>query len=372
MPLRISCPEGHTLIVSQARAGQSLRCPKCDARIVIPPPAPVRNVALVDVAMSALAEEQESPAAVAVAGEPVPPPIVSPPAEVHPPPIWTPPPKSRAIVELAPEEPEPGRESIPAEIPADGKSLLPESTPDPIDEPESASEPIGEPVGITPPIKPEIVSEVTAIPAPQERGPESIPVEADGNAKVPRPESTPDPIEANIPPRESPADAATAVNHPPLVPAASQQITAWVLSLSLAAAALFGAAPAIWDLIQYAQAAEPTFVPRWALALIAVGSVQLAYAAYLAQLPDWTSGWIVTLVSLALAALYAGMLGVTLIAGADSAFIRGLDLGEVVPTGRAAMWCLCMTTILATLAFFAGRSSFRWKAAESRQGYSLH
>ena len=369
MTLRISCPEGHTLIVSQARAGQSLRCPKCDARIVIPPPAPVRNVAMVDVAMSALAEEQESPAAVAVAGEPAPPPIVSPPAEVTPPPIWTPPPKSRAIVEQAPEKPEPSRESIPAEFPGDGKPLLPESTPDPIDEPESASEP----VAITPPIKPEIVSEVTAIPAPQERGRESIPVEAGGNGNVTRPESTPKSIEANVPAADSVADAASASDdHPPLVPAASQQLAAWALSLSLAAAALFGAAPAIWDLIQYAHAAEPTFVPRWALALIAVGIVQFAYAVYLAQLPDWTSGWIVTLVSLALAALYAGMLGITLIAGADSSIIRALDLGEVVPTGRAAMWCLCMTTILTTLAFFAGRSSFRWKAAESRQGYFLH
>ena len=366
MPLRISCPEGHTLVVSQARAGSTLRCPKCSLPIVIPPPAPVRNASLVDVAMSALVEEQES--AVAVAGEPVPPPVVSPPVEVTPPPIWTPPPKSRAIVEPAQEEKaETNRESIPAADQASEKLPQPESIPIPVTQPEPVVQPVAD-AEPPPPVKPEIVADVTPIPAPADANQESNPAEGNGDAKATRPELTP----ATSATKSIPEAAASTDDDPPLVPAAGQQVAAWILSLALAAAALFGAAPAIWDLIQYAQAAEPTIVPRWALALIAIGIVQIAYAVYLAQLPDWTSGWIVTLVSLALAALYAGMLGITLIAGAESSLVRGLDLGEVVPTGRAAMWCLCMTTILSTLAFFAGRSSFRWKAAESRQGYFLH
>jgi hypothetical protein len=63
--------------------------------------------------------------------------------------------------------------------------------------------------------------------------------------------------------------------------------------------------------------------------------------------------------------LYAGMLGITLLAAEESVFIRGLDLAEVLPTGRAAIWCLCMTSIMASLAFFVGRMSFRWRQAEA-------
>lgn len=347
MPLRISCPEGHTLVVSQARAGQALRCPKCSARIVVPPPAPARNVSLVDVAMSALAAEPEkSLATSAVMGEPVPPPIVAPPVEVPAPPIWTPPPKSRAIVDPPPEE------VVEEARPATDLVVVKEPEPEPVPDPVS--------------------SEVPAIPVPlPERGRDSLPAEGPAADKVSRPASTPDPV-AVAPPQPviaaaeadpSPPCDDSDVN-PPLVPSTGQQLGAYILSLSLAAAALFGAAPAILDFVQYAQAAENAFVPRWALALVAIGIVQAAYAVYLAQLPDWMSGWIVTLVSLALAALYAGMLGITLLASEQSFLIRGLDLAEVAPTGRAAMWCLCMTSILATLAFFAGRTSLRWRVAE--------
>lgn len=337
MPLRIACPEGHTLVVSQARAGQTLRCPKCDARIVIPPPAPKRNVSLIDVAMSALADEPERPiAAAAVLDDPTPPPVVEPPAEVTPPPVWTPPPKSRAVVDVpvAARQAEP----IGAEEPAKAKEPQPESVADSVDVVRQELA-----------IKPEIVPDVTEIPAPSERDPPSIPADDPSNPQEPQPEST-----------EFPVYAA-----PPLVPDARVHLGAYVMSLSLAAAALFGAAPAIWDVVQYSQAAEGAFVPRWALALMAIGIVQGAYAVYLAQLPDWTSGWVVTLVALALAALYAGMLGITLLASEESIFIRGLDLAEVLPTGRAAMWCLCMTSIMATLTFFAGRMSLRWRQSEA-------
>lgn len=122
--------------------------------------------------------------------------------------------------------------------------------------------------------------------------------------------------------------------------------------------------PAVWDVVQYLQAAEGNLVAPWALVLLALGIVQIAYAVYFAQLPDWTSGWVVTIVSLSLAALYAGMLGITLMASSESYVIRGLQLGELLASGRAPIWCLCMTTIMASLAFFAGRTSFRWRQAE--------
>src|SRR5262245_51798011 len=36
MPLRAQCPAGHKLIVPDDRAGQRLRCPRCDAAFTVP------------------------------------------------------------------------------------------------------------------------------------------------------------------------------------------------------------------------------------------------------------------------------------------------------------------------------------------------
>jgi hypothetical protein len=360
MPLRISCPEGHTLVVSQARAGQALFCPKCNARIVVPPPAPARNASLVDVAMSALVQEPQL--RLLAADEPEPPPVVGPPALVVPPPVWTPPPKSRAIVETLPDAPPPLPDSD------DHPASISPQDPGPGAEEVSASELPEAKTEITPgteeviPPRPQVSAEPATAEQPEDGEPARQESSPDVATAAP-PRRSAEPAAADLAPQLAESDA-----NPPLVLQASQQFHAYVLSLSLIAAALFGAAPAIWDFVQYLQAAEGAFVPRWALALLAIGVIQGAYAVYLAQLPDWTSGWIVTLVSLALAALYAGMLGITLLAAEESFLIRGLDLSESVPTGRAAMWCLCMTTILATLAFFAGRSSFRWKSAEAAAG----
>ncbi|MCE9527403.1 MAG: hypothetical protein K8R36_15275, partial [Planctomycetales bacterium] len=47
MPLRIKCPSGHSLIVSESRAGQTFRCPKCQAEVRVPakevPAPPAEN-----------------------------------------------------------------------------------------------------------------------------------------------------------------------------------------------------------------------------------------------------------------------------------------------------------------------------------------
>src|SRR4051812_23616333 len=47
MPLRIKCPSGHSLIVSESRAGQTFRCPKCSREVKVPgePPQPAIQTA---------------------------------------------------------------------------------------------------------------------------------------------------------------------------------------------------------------------------------------------------------------------------------------------------------------------------------------
>src|SRR5262245_27165389 len=96
----------------------------------------------------------------------------------------------------------------------------------------------------------------------------------------------------------------------------NQPAVRWLVA-AIIGAALFGSAPAMWDVIEtvrFRDAPGSAFVARWALVMSLLGSVQLAYGVYLIQLPDWTSVWIVTLMLLTVAGLYAMGLAVVLIA----------------------------------------------------------
>src|SRR5262245_33031685 len=74
------------------------------------------------------------------------------------------------------------------------------------------------------------------------------------------------------------------------------------------AAALLSVVPAVWDVSDYFRrpdGLDSRGVARWALAALLLAVVQVAYAIYLFQLPDWTTVWVVTLLLLAIAGLYA-------------------------------------------------------------------
>ena len=131
------------------------------------------------------------------------------------------------------------------------------------------------------------------------------------------------------------------------------------------AAAFFSVFPSLWDLFAYASGTSASPLGRWAIVLGMLGVVQVAYAIYLIQLPDWTTVWMVTLFALASAALYAMALGLTIISGEDGWLVRFLQLHDKVVGGKAALWCLCMMSVMTLLAFFAGRISVRWRQAEA-------
>ena len=138
MPLRIKCPSGHSLIVSESRAGQTFRCPKCQAEVRVPPkelPAP----------------PDEHPARV----KPPAPPQVKKPfassAPVLPPPAplakeALPPPKSATLAVPAPTTPAkapvppPLPEAAAKEVPV-SKPSQPVAPPVPVPEPEPAAPP---------------------------------------------------------------------------------------------------------------------------------------------------------------------------------------------------------------------------------------
>jgi len=139
--------------------------------------------------------------------------------------------------------------------------------------------------------------------------------------------------------------------------------TVYHLGIALMLTALFGAIPAVMDIVASLRALEPRGVASWAFALLLASAIQLAYSIYLVQLPDWSTAWVVSLVALVMATGYAMFLGIVLLARDDNLIIRYLELANTVYGNKAAGWCLIMLSISSLLAYFSGRISVRWRHA---------
>jgi hypothetical protein len=142
--------------------------------------------------------------------------------------------------------------------------------------------------------------------------------------------------------------------------------TARLLAGALAVFALCSVIPAALDAVEHVRVGASPGLARWAYLLILVGAVQLAYAVYLAQLPDWSTVRIVALVSLVLATSYAILLGLTLLSRDDSALVRSLELTDQLQGGRATGWCFIMLCVASLLSYLSGRISVRWRQAVVR------
>jgi hypothetical protein len=141
--------------------------------------------------------------------------------------------------------------------------------------------------------------------------------------------------------------------------------------------AVFGALPAILDAIEYvryANAPGTTFVSRWALLLLLLSALQIAYGIYLMQVPDWSTVGVVTICLLATAGCYAVVFGLVLIARPTGWLVgpNGLQFADKLPNGQAALWCLCLISVQTTLAFFAGRLFIHWRHSPSPSGRGGH
>jgi hypothetical protein len=135
------------------------------------------------------------------------------------------------------------------------------------------------------------------------------------------------------------------------------------LATALFAIALFGMIPAGREIAEHFRVEDGSLLHRWVYASLLICGLQLAYAGYLIQLPDWSSVWVVTIFSLIVAAAYAAMLCLTLLAGADSQFVQLLDLAERLRGGKATGWCFVMLCMTGLLAYSSGRVGSRWRQA---------
>lgn len=148
---------------------------------------------------------------------------------------------------------------------------------------------------------------------------------------------------------------------PGWLPPADQAATAFSLSLVLAALALFGVAPAVWEWFELWRNPDQPPVPPWVFAMLITGVLQLAYAVYLAQAPDWSALWATTIATLAAAAAWAALLGTTLLGRDESVLVTLFRYADKLEGNRAAMWCFIMLCFTSVLAYFLGHTAVRWQ-----------
>jgi hypothetical protein len=85
--------------------------------------------------------------------------------------------------------------------------------------------------------------------------------------------------------------------------------------------------------------------------------LQLAYGAWAASIPDWSTLRAAMIVHTALAALYALFMTVALTTAPEHTL--PLDLTDV--RRQAILWCGCVMLLASLLAYFCGRAAWRWR-----------
>jgi len=141
-------------------------------------------------------------------------------------------------------------------------------------------------------------------------------------------------------------------------------VGAYTLAGLIGGVALFSVTPAIWEIGDYLSVGEGTGIARWAFLLLMLAGVQIGYAVYVAQLPDWTTAWMASLFSLMLAGAYGMLLGVTVMSKNESRLIQSLELTANLTHNKAAFWSIAMISAMSLLAWYAGHLAGGWHRKE--------
>lgn len=144
----------------------------------------------------------------------------------------------------------------------------------------------------------------------------------------------------------------------------SQIAGAFQLAGIILAVALFSMSPAAWETWDYLQAPDVP-LKKWALVLVVLGLVQIGYAIFIAQIPDWTSAWVVSLASLALAGGYGALLGIAVMSAEESGLISLLQLNHEMADQKVTFWSIAMISATSLLSWYAGHMSAIWHRVET-------
>lgn len=420
MPLKLKCRCGTTLTVPTQRIGKSVRCPSCSETIVIPLPKPEQQPRSPPQPQSkqqtAQQPEAKSPHVQQPEKSDSPP---EPPPEIKKvPPLRDDSPALAEEQSRSRDATEPKKEKPPTEKsqqPASREQSKPEPTkpttaakksppalkrghtdkPKPIDSPVASGEkskpdaagaatttppPLLKPkplppVPKTPARPPESAEARSAVlgrheapaPAPPETRGAAHPLRKQSSArrggstqrllsqlKMPWKKRAAGKSEAEPDRKSQP----TGVVHDP-----AKRWSAYYLAIGVIIVALFNMGPAFYEGFQAFRLDPPRPVARWAYLAVVVGLLQIAYAFYLIQLPDWGSVWVVAILSLATTTMYAALAS-AVVFGPDSSLLESLQLTYVVRK-KAILWCTIMLSLSALQTYFGGRVAIRWHKAFS-------
>jgi hypothetical protein len=133
-------------------------------------------------------------------------------------------------------------------------------------------------------------------------------------------------------------------------PDADKRRTVYYLAAAMTALSMFCMLPALPHLNLGA-------APDWARAALLLSLLQLAYAAWLASVPDWAALRSSMILFTVVAALYGLTMTVTLSTPQGSAL--PLELTEL--RRQAVLWCAGVVLLASLLAYGCGRAAWRWR-----------
>ena len=127
--------------------------------------------------------------------------------------------------------------------------------------------------------------------------------------------------------------------------------------------AILQAIPAIVSLL--GADSETGVVHRWVYWMLFLATVEFGFSMYLLLFPDWSSIWVVAMVSLLNAALLAIVVSVRVLGQEQNTIVNYLQLNIKGNRGMQQV-LLLLTFILVSsiLSFIAGRTAIRWKRSE--------
>ena len=161
------------------------------------------------------------------------------------------------------------------------------------------------------------------------------------------------------------ADEATKVKTVGVSHSKDAKSRAVFLTFALGLIAAFAIVPAARSFVGYVNTNGDTEIPRWASWLVFLGALHIVYAFYVAQLADWTSFRVVSVMMLILTAVMATLLaGMAL--GGQGGFVSQLFQIPMSLTTKAEIWLLTMLSITSLISFLSGREAFRWKKTENQ------
>ncbi len=144
-----------------------------------------------------------------------------------------------------------------------------------------------------------------------------------------------------------------------------KRVTVYGLALLMAVVAVITCIPSVWALVYNFQ--NELYQPRWIYLLLLLGSVQLAYAIFLAQVHDWSTAQVAMVFTALLTTFFAMGLGIATTSEADNEMLSYLGILfsgdrelDRLADGSMLSWCLIMTALNGLLTYFNSRVAFRW------------